>query len=456
MITDVALNPLVAAALEALAAAPAPTPVDATAPSESFVATEVFNDVPDVPIWSMLTQGFRDIETTQGTELSKRLLARAQVRWEFTCQKIWRLVQLNDPFQCPKELLPYLLQQRAFGIGSGRAEQVGRDVKADEALTRKLLKLAVPLWKSRSLREGIEGTVQMVTGRRPILFDWFHRASVVGEIVIGDEGTVSALWCDYAWYDEGVFEGESPSDPAWCRGEHEVDILVGGLAGASDATARQMVLDLLSLHRWLSERFFVAFVDWCDTMLDGRLPHWTTSEGDAALWYVGETLEDPATAPPVHACLKLLPGTAERVTMPSCTAWTGYLLSTLVTVKGVARLQILWDSPETHTWVEYTSTTGALVLGWRVAGIDVPVASTTVTALDDLPVGIVIGVDTANPGWVGFQVWFDGDLVIDHLAWAVVPPDGPPAWKCVSGTHLKVHRSYLLQRSALVTALLGP
>ena len=269
MIFDAAGNP-VAGTIESLAQAPWGefAPADLQAMSEMVVDPPTYTDVRDADLYGMLQQGLRDVDRLHGGQFLQRFLLRAEDLWARHQQKIHRLALLDDPDRCPAALLDYLLALVGFGPKSRYKDVVAA---LDEVGKRKLAKVAVPLWKEKGRRDSILDVVRLVTGFRPVVFEWNE---ITGQLDVGFFGAFHGAG------DEGFFltapllvgglEPLDVDDPD--AGEHHLYVRVVG--ASLPGSQKDLLETLLGILRPVNEYWEVAYVDFLDTFLDGILSWW--------------------------------------------------------------------------------------------------------------------------------------------------------------------------------------
>jgi hypothetical protein len=108
---------------------------------------------------------------------------------------------------------------------------------------RKIIQLAIPLWKERFSELGIINILRLLTGRNAIIYNWFAWRTILGETFLGE---------DQLGYDFWVLGGLVSYYDEFYRLMDDGNL------------DRQLVLDLIALERALSERVEVVIVDFLD------------------------------------------------------------------------------------------------------------------------------------------------------------------------------------------------
>jgi phage tail-like protein len=382
--------------------AQAQVPVDAASPSELLVGAPASTDVPAAAIYPMLPAALRALDQDQGNALLQRYLARPADLWARWLQKIARLPSVLDYRRTPDTLLDHLRAHVGFGAGSGVPDAVA--ARLTPANLRKLVKLAVPYWRKRGRRDALQDAIRTLTGVTPWIMDWFFIRAMVDEVLLGVGG---------AGGDPVLVYHDVTAAPAnVVDGEVQVAIRVPDEAGTLD---RQLVQDLCALARPVGERYEVAFVQFLDTFLGGRLSHWQTLAGTPAT----VTAADTTTSPPTLAALRLPEGTAEGMITPLSATWASYLLSFAVGFADAGQtLRILVYMPGMATtdglYVDLDPP-GTIRVGVRQAGVDADVA----TVAADLTIctglrGVIVDLQDAGGGNVLVRVTLDAVLVLDQ------------------------------------------
>ncbi|MFA5123300.1 hypothetical protein [Zavarzinia sp.] len=359
--------------LEASALAPA----DAQSPSELVIDPPTYTDVhPTGEIYPMLQEGLRTADEQLGSAILRRLLQRPSDLWKRSQQKIWRLTLLADPARTPDALLDHLRAHVGFGAGSGKPDEIARQLSPADL--RKLIRLAVPYWNRRGLRSGLQDAIRTFTGAYPAIDDFFATRWIVGDVTLGLTGEPGGdPWIVYASADPNIqrvarqdLDPPKPAfldEPTALTAEEQVpgDMRCEIRVPLRTTALQEVVLDLIDLARPVGERWGVAFVDWIDTLQAGRKAWWKTVAGSPS------TYVDPSssTLPPQLAALSLQPGTFERVSPGGETTWTDYVWqgSLSYTATGV-RPTLRFYSQDNENHYKVTFTPGGLIYLMRLIG----------------------------------------------------------------------------------------
>lgn len=201
--------------------------------SFQFIGTE--SDL----LYRALIKPIRELD--RDTLFVKRFLKEPQRQYELTADRIADLAETDDPATCRADLLKYLKDHVGFTVDLRHITD-----RLSEASLRKLIQLAVPLWKKKGTTDGLLTIVRLLTGRTPLYIDWFQFRNILGESQIGEDQLGNDSW---------VIGGEVTI----------LDEFHSHLRMMDDGTLdEQLLLDLLGLFRPISERIEVALVDFID------------------------------------------------------------------------------------------------------------------------------------------------------------------------------------------------
>lgn len=208
-------------------------------------------------LYSAIIRSIRESDSQEGTLFLKRLLGasygNAPVAREpdeggpewwvhETRRKIQvELPKLDDPETMPDWLVKHMLPQVGItkSVGFLSRGRTPRDL-------RRLLLLAVPMWKEKGTPRGIVGSVRALTGRDATYHDWFEQRSVLGESLVGEEGYGLDLGCLGGM-------------------DTLMDECVSLLKLMDDGTLDEdLLLRLVELHRPINETIEVVVLDFYD------------------------------------------------------------------------------------------------------------------------------------------------------------------------------------------------
>lgn len=119
----------------------------------------------------------------------ERFLIGPQTHWEELNQKILNIQDIPNPEKCPVELLQYL--KDIVGLTKDLRNITDNLSEAD---LRKIILLAVPLWRSKGIEVGIKNIIKLFTGHNARIFNWFDYRMIIGESAIGEEQLGEDSW----------------------------------------------------------------------------------------------------------------------------------------------------------------------------------------------------------------------------------------------------------------------
>ena len=262
----------------------AENPTHKTYPSENFIKKGISSqphpdatDVLPIDIFRMLSAGLQQADIDGGDVLS-RLVARPNIVGDAIQQKAHKLAKLSDPSVVPDTLLQHMRTIVGFGDGTGLPDRIYD--RLDFNTSRKLINLAVSFWRRRGRRDAIEDLVFSLTGVRPLVLQWFETRNILDEVYVGMELPVIGEFTTIFNLTSEVGDGADPD------GDHHVHIRI---ADENTITGfpldKTFVKDMIRLCRPMCERYEIAFVDFLDTIIDGRLGHWRTLVGGRGITF---------------------------------------------------------------------------------------------------------------------------------------------------------------------------
>lgn len=140
-------------------------------------------------LYSFLHRPLRVIDQSQGDSFLERLLLGAQHIFEDTERLILALPDLIDPAKTRADLLGYLKDHVGF---TKELDNITQDLSENDL--RKLISLAVALWKQKGTEPGYENIVRLFTGKAVRIFNWFDFRLIIGEKAFGEEQLGEDSW----------------------------------------------------------------------------------------------------------------------------------------------------------------------------------------------------------------------------------------------------------------------
>lgn len=146
---------------------------------------------PEFPhdIFKFLHRPIRQIDTKDGNRFVERFLLGPQQIFEDTQSRILELKDINDPAKTRADLLQFLKDHVGFTQELNNITQ-----GLGENDLRKLIQLAVALWKEKGIEPGYENIIRLFTGKSVRLFNWFDFRFIVGENAFGEEQLGKDSW----------------------------------------------------------------------------------------------------------------------------------------------------------------------------------------------------------------------------------------------------------------------
>jgi phage tail-like protein len=212
-------------------------------------------------LFKFLIRSLREADS-QVSDTLERFLERPQYWFETLIAQIDSSPTLLDPVTCPDEWLPELAKHVGW---TEELKQILDLVEENDDL-RKLVILAVPLWKVQGTQQGIVNALRVFTGKTVAIDDWFDLRWII----------------DIAGLDWVTLPGGGP----W---------VIGGLGGPFDEYVSDLYIqddptlnhDLVEklvevLLRPANERYYVIYCDFLDTW-ERELEQWSIQAGAPAI-----------------------------------------------------------------------------------------------------------------------------------------------------------------------------
>ena len=138
-------------------------------------------------IYRFIHKPIRTEDQLRGRQFLERYIFGFQRQFEEAFRKIDLLVELYDPAKTPQPR--YLKDIVGF---TKELDKITNDI-SDEDL-RKLIGLAVPLWKQKGLDIGYKNIIRLFTGKNSRVFSWFDFRYIVGEQGLAQEELGEDSW----------------------------------------------------------------------------------------------------------------------------------------------------------------------------------------------------------------------------------------------------------------------
>ena len=138
-------------------------------------------------MFKFIHKPIRDADIKEGRNFVERFLIGSQTIFEDTQAKIQTLGTLLDPETTPQ---PRLLKDH---VGFTRElNNITNDISDNDL--RKLISLAVALWKQKGTEPGYANIVRLFIGKTARIFNWFDFRMIVGEKAFGEEQLGEDAW----------------------------------------------------------------------------------------------------------------------------------------------------------------------------------------------------------------------------------------------------------------------
>lgn len=138
-------------------------------------------------IYKFIHKPIRVQDQLAGRQFVERYTLAFQRQFENATDKISKLVELYDPARTPQ---PRFLKD-IVGFTS-ELDNITNDIS--DADLRKLITLAVALWKQKGLEVGYKNIIRLFTGKNSRVFNWFDFRYIVGEQGLAQEELGEDSW----------------------------------------------------------------------------------------------------------------------------------------------------------------------------------------------------------------------------------------------------------------------
>lgn len=138
-------------------------------------------------IFRMIHRPIRVLDEIEGRNFLERFLIGAQIIFEDTQDKIKTIPELFDPAKTPRP--DFLKDHVGF---TKELNNITNDLSENDL--RKLISLAVALFKQKGVDPGYANIVRLFTGKSARIFNWFDFRMIVGETAFGEEQLGEDSW----------------------------------------------------------------------------------------------------------------------------------------------------------------------------------------------------------------------------------------------------------------------
>jgi phage tail-like protein len=207
---------------------------------------------------------FRSIrhEDEQGNLFLKRFLQGPQSVWNSIQDKIDELQALWDVTAIDDRWLVY---QKSIVGWESSLDHITDELTDDQL--RRLISASMALWKSRGNEDSITDLLQLATGARMRIWNWFDFRWILDETALGEAHDGYDSWMIYA-------PDEDEDEEYWSN-----------LRIVDDGTLnRKLVKDIVKMMRAVGERFEIVYLALLDLFeVDGDDSQWYDTYQDAAI-----------------------------------------------------------------------------------------------------------------------------------------------------------------------------
>jgi phage tail-like protein len=315
-------------------------------------------------------------------ELLERFFDRPEYWRDQLAAKIIEVPTYIDPRTCPDEFLIYLKDL------VGWTDDVGITSDLSDRDLRKIITLAIPIWKQKGTEFGIVNLARLLTAKNVIFGSWFYFRWILGE---------TGLWEEQAGSDPWILGGEVTSYDEFWSNLRVMD---------SPELDHDLLEDVIAIERPTNERIEIVYLGMLD-WFNEDLRYWTSQ-------VVGkEAILDDVN----HRMV--IPGTGrEQITVPWITSWQ-YFVSLASARRPVDtsadsyRVRFYVQDVD-NCYIVEIKTDSTLNLIERVSGGEIIKASSTGSfgaSQYKLRIETIDGVPGAT--YITIRVYLDADLEIE-------------------------------------------
>lgn len=336
-------------------------------------------------IYRFLIEGIREDDQLRGDRFVERFLQGPQEVWNGIDRSIRLLPNMWSIAKCEDRFLPYL----KWIVGwTSELDYITDDL--DSATLRRLIAASVPFWKIRGGEPALADILQLITGARVRVWNWFDIRWICGETIMSEE---------HQGYDPWMLS--LPGAPNYDENRMNVRIVDDGTLN------RKLVRNLVKLTRPAGERITISYIGLLDLF---------TSDGDTSQW----TNSVGATTPTVANGMMLIgPTNSVYANVDGAESWQNYVAS--VRFRGPFLIFEVYRTGDGDNYLVYVDTGSSQVALFRfLAGTPTPLV---LEATYDHPPGgawflsqdlfytvrVEISPELATNR---IQVWLDGNLMI--------------------------------------------
>jgi len=225
-----------------------------SSPMIGYVPVDIQQEL-SLSIYKFIIQIIRTEDQNNGNKLLERLLNGCQQRWQSTDANIKNLTSLWSISDIDNEYLKYL----KWIVGwTSELDSITNGL--DNLTLRRLISASIPFWKKRGVEDAIKDVLQLATGSRLRIWNWFDFKFIVEETVLSEDNQGRDPWML-----------SLPGAPGYVEKNYEIRIVDDGNID------RTLVVDLAKLTRPSGERVTISYIDFLDLF---------TIENDTSQWLV--------------------------------------------------------------------------------------------------------------------------------------------------------------------------
>lgn len=330
-----------------------------------------------------------------------------------------KLPTLLDPEACPDELVPYL----AALVGVGRDLEAA--ATASVADLRKLIPVAIDLWKRKGARPSWRDVVASVAGSRTVILDWFELRTI--------HGSPSRVH---------VIPSPGGSGFPYSTPEFVSDVWYMDPASAVDQDLVGRFLDVVRPSGEWINLYAVSLVD----DLGAGAGLW--EGGGLGSWSYDAEARELATA-----------GGYEFVTDLDGleSSWTDYHATLRLAVTNDVVIRFYYQDDDNHYRIELDQVAGTASLVRVIGGTPVVLAtSAAVTMITAFPYLWAVEAWEGGAGTT-IRLYWQGVKLIDHYdTTGGRPTSGPLAWGGTASASAAVLSTALIWPSGTTPTRIGP
>lgn len=355
-----------------------------------YAAPAASEEALTLDMYNFLIEGIRiEDAKPEGALFVKRFLEGPQAVWKQTQASLFSIKDLWDLTKIPDGFLKYLKNILGW---TGKLEAI-TDL-LDAKTLRKLLGTSAALWKQRGTEDSLQDVLELTTGARTRVWNWFDFRWVLDETETSEEHQGRDPWII-----------DLPGAPNYDEYRSNVRIVDDGTLN------REVVERLVKLMRAAGERWEVSYIDFMDRFI---------IDGDDTQWF-----ESGFDVPTVEGGLaKLSDNTATETAVVSLARaydWTNYafyarLRATPAAGGDTFGLVFYWTDDDNHYAVVLDCDSNTVTLTKNVAGVPTTITTASYDAFGQIFPGVFYAyrIEVSAEGATNrIKVYVDSNEVIN-------------------------------------------